>query len=272
MLTNSPGSSPIVKDPDRETFALPNDLYRKAKARVGRLLGRDARWQFRGSFGSYADAVAAVPADRLVGYDNDEVVDVSFEKMCRVELWDYPVLLWLQRLLPGNGRLIDAGGHMGTKFRAFQNYLRLPAHFEWMIYDVPAIVRAGRERAVRDGLDNVTFHDRLESLPPSEILLASGLFQYINMAPAEFLSGLEELPKHLLLNKVATRDDGTIVTLECFPSADVPYQIRDRLEFEESLFSIGYRIRDSWEIPALSRKHPDFGQSISRGYYAELGW
>lgn len=272
MLTNSPGLSPSVTDSDRGAFALPDDLYRKAKARVGRLLGRDARWQFRGSFGSYAEAVAAVPPDRLVGYDNDEVVDVGFEKMCRMELWDYPVLLWLQRVLPGNGRLIDAGGHMGTKFRAFQNYLRLPPHFRWMIYDVPAVVRAGRERAARDGLETVTFHERLEDLPPSEILLASGLFQYVNMTPAEFLSRLEELPKHLLLNKVATREGGTVVTLECFPSADVPYQVRGRAEFEESLVSIGYRIRDSWEIPAFSRKHPDFGQSISRGYYAELGW
>ena len=272
MLTNSPGLSPSVTDSDRGAFALPDDLYRKAKARVGRLLGRVARWQFRGSFGSYAEAVAAVPPDRLVGYDNDEVVDVGFEKMCRMELWDYPVLLWLQRVLPGNGRLIDAGGHMGTKFRAFQNYLRLPPHFRWMIYDVPAVVRAGRERAARDGLETVTFHDRLEDLPASEILLASGLFQYVNMTPAEFLSRLEELPKHLLLNKVATREGGTVVTLECFPSADVPYQVRDRAEFEESLVSIGYRIRDSWEIPAFSRKHPDFGQSISRGYYAELGW
>ena len=272
MLTNSPGLSPSVTDPHRGAFALPDDLYRKAKARVGRLLGRDVRWQFRGSFGSYAEAVAAVPPDRLVGYDNDEVVDVGFEKMCRMELWDYPVLLWLQRVLPGNGRLIDAGGHMGTKFRAFQNYLRLPPNFRWMIYDVPAVVRAGRERAARDGLETVTFHDRLEDLPPSEILLASGLFQYVNMTPAEFLSRLEELPKHLLLNKVATREGGTVVTLECFPSADVPYQVRDRAEFEESLVSIGYRIRDSWEIPAFSRKHPDFGQSISRGYYAELGW
>ncbi|WP_239590839.1 hypothetical protein [Vitreimonas flagellata] len=33
---------------------------------------------------------------------------------------------------------------------------------------------------------------------------------------------------------------------------------------------IGYAIIDSWDIPPLSRAHPTFGRSTSRGFYTRL--
>lgn len=223
---------------------------------------------FRGSFGSYEEAMAAVKPGLLAGYDHAEIADISFERMCQVQVWDYPVLFWLARLLPSTARLLDAGGHMGTKFRAFRPLLSLPEGFDWAVYDVPAIVRAGRVRAERDGLSGISFYERIEDAPAAEVLLCSGLLQYLDIPFAELLARMPKAPEHLVLNKVATREGPTVVTLEGFGAAEVPYQVRDRAAFVDGLAALGYDIIDSWAIPDLSRSNPAFGDSTSRGYYA----
>ena len=70
--------------------------------------------RFKGAFGSREEAVSSLPKSAPVGYDNEGVADVSYETMCRLELWDYPVLLWLQRLLSNATSVIDAGGRQRT--------------------------------------------------------------------------------------------------------------------------------------------------------------
>ncbi|WP_380058335.1 hypothetical protein ACFE33_06705 [Falsihalocynthiibacter sp. SS001] len=82
---------------------------------------------------------------RIVGYEHAEVVDVSFESMCQIAPWDYPILYWLRRLLAEDGSVLDAGGHMGTKFIAFQDYLELTG-VNWTVYDLEAVVTEGRRR------------------------------------------------------------------------------------------------------------------------------
>lgn len=241
--------------------------------RVGRFIDRqvrsDAARRFRGRFATHAEALGAVRQGALAGYDNDAVADVSYEAMCRVELWDYPVLWWLGQLVGDAPGLLDAGGHMGPKFRAFGPRLPLPEGFDWAVYDVPAIVRAGRARAMREGLCGISFHDRLEAVPPLPIVLGSGLLQYLDLTFADFMAALPVRPRHLILNKVATREGPTVVTLEQFPGAEVPYIVRDHGAFVASLAAMGYAIRDSWTIAQLSLKHATFGQSTSRGYYLE---
>lgn len=238
---------------------------------VRRRVGASAEGpQFRDAFATYAEALAAVRPGALAGYNHAEVADISFEKMCQRTLWDYPVLFWLNRLLPNSTRLVDAGGHMGTKFRAFRDVLTLPDGFDWAVYDVPEIVKAGRARAERDGLTGISFHDRVEATPPADILLASGLLQYLDMPFADFVARLARKPQHIILNKVATRDGPTIVTLEDFQTAEVPYQVRDHAAFVASLADMGYVIEDAWDIPTLSRTHPTFGASVSRGFYARV--
>jgi putative methyltransferase (TIGR04325 family) len=245
-------------------------LQRIVEAGRRRLAPQAAGPNFRGAFVSYDEALAAVRPGALAGYDHAEIADVSFEKMCQRTLWDYPIMFWLARVTPGTTSLVDAGGHMGTKFRAFAHALSLPASFEWAVYDVREIARAGRARAERDGLSGLSFYDQLEATPPTDVLLCSGLLQYIDIPFAAFLKRLPKLPQHLLLNKVATREGPTVVTLEEFGMAEVPYQVRDHAEFLQTLAALGYVIEDSWTIPTLAHSHPAFGVSTSRGFYARL--
>jgi putative methyltransferase (TIGR04325 family) len=162
---------------------------------------------------------------------------------------------------------------MGTKYRAFGNHLDLDSGIEWVVYDLPNMVRAGRQRAEGEGLSRLRFVDDLSEAPDADILLASGLLQYLDIPFDDFLRRLPALPRHLLLNKVQTREGPSVVTLENFTYAEVPYQMRNRAEFLALLDTLGYDIVDQWTIPSLShviRTDLYLGSSTSRGYYAKL--
>lgn len=239
----------------------------------GRLLALTPRApHFVGAYPDPAAALAAVPKGRLAGYDNDAVVEVAFASMCRVALWDYPVILWLDRLTRPGLRLLDAGGHMGTKHIAFAPLLDVAA-FGWTVYDLPAIVRAARARQAAGGLPaDLRFESDLAAVGGVDLLLASGLLQYLDVPFTAFLDRLPTRPGHILLNKVATRDGASVTTLEKIGAARVPYQIRARAGFEAEVAAAGYRVLDQWQIPSLSHliaTHPALGPSTSRGYVLE---
>ncbi|WP_313958406.1 methyltransferase, TIGR04325 family [Chelativorans salis] len=229
--------------------------------------------RFSGAYATYTEALAAAAGMGLAGYDHDEVAEVAFEKMCHVALWDYPVLFWLRRLSGEVGFLIDAGGHMGTKYRAFRDLLPITDDLHWVVYDLPAIVRAGRRRAEADGLTNLRFVERLEDAGATDVFLGSGLLQYLDVPLPNLLRRLPWTPRHLLLNKVALREGPTVVTLERIGKARVPYQMRNEETFLKDVQSLGYSLVDRWSIPSLSHvidTHPELGASESAGFYFKL--
>ena len=231
--------------------------------------------RFTGAYSSFDEAIAAANgAGRLAGYNHQEIAPVSFDEMCKVAPWDYPVLFWLAKLRDDTTGLLDAGGHMGTKFRAFRGLLEPPENFDWVIYELPEIAEAGRQRAKQEGLLQLQFIDDLADAPALPIFLGSGLMQYLDRPLSALLQDLPQLPPHLLLNKVAFRRGGSpVVTLERIGRAYVPYQMRDEAAFVADLQSLGYEQIDRWSIPALSHvidTHPELGASESAGFYFRL--
>jgi putative methyltransferase (TIGR04325 family) len=220
------------------------------------------------------EAIAAIPPETCVGYDNDETVAKNFELMCRVAPADGPVLTLLQRLLPEAPLILDAGGHMGTKYRAFSEPLALGERaIDWIVWDTPAAVRAGRRQAEKDGLTRLSFVNDLAEAPAADILLCSGLLQYLDIPFSALVAKLAGKPRHLILNKVATRDGPTVVMLEAIGPSEVAYQVRDRRALEREIDALGYDIVEQWELPDLSHViagNPGLGSSTSRGYYAKL--
>lgn len=86
------------------------------------------------------------------------------------------------------------------------------------------------------------------------------VLQYLDVPLPSLLDRLPERPRHLLLNKVATREGDSVLTLENFGLAEVTYRIRDRSAF------------DQWEIESLSHRipaRPDLGASRSLGFALE---
>ena len=233
---------------------------------------RGAEVRFRGAFDSHDAAMAAVRPARLAGYDHARVAPVSREFMQQLAFWDYPILYWLQRLATGETtRLVDAGGHVGVKYRAFAPYLDL-SRFDWIVYDLPALVAAGR--AGRRPEDRtLSFVDRIEDAPAADMLLASGLMPYLAEPLVDLVRRMTALPRHILLNKVVTRDGPTVVTLENFGVAEVPYHIRNVREVPDALATLGYEIAADWTIDSLAHRiqtHPELGRSTYRGYVAKL--
>jgi len=230
--------------------------------------------RFQGAFKSRESAVSAVPTHMLVGYNHEPVASVSFDKMCEIALWDYPVMFWLRRLLRESGCVLDAGGHMGTKYRAFRRHLRLEEKkIRWIIYDLPAIVNQGEKRALEEGLNKLEFIDTLSHAPGVDVMLVSGLLQYLDISFPDLVCQMRSLPQHIIVNKVALREEETIFTLENFGVALVPYQIRNRQLFLKEIDEMGYTITDEWEIPSLSHvipSHSDAGRSQSAGFYLKL--
>lgn len=76
-------------------------------------------------------------------------------------------------------------------------------------------------------------------------------------------------PDWIILNKVAVRPQGSIVTLEQIGPARVPYHIRDARAWQAELDALGYALCDSWDIPGMGHRiatHPWLLPSQSRGY------
>ncbi|MEX0285290.1 MAG: methyltransferase, TIGR04325 family [Paracoccaceae bacterium] len=238
------------------------------KTRLRMATGRKPR--FTGAFPDREAALASLPPHARQAYDQDVVVDVSRERMQRVEPWDYPVLYWMQRCL-GEGRLslLDAGGHVGTKFTAFSEHLPMN-RLDWNVWDLPAILRAGRAGQAEGTVPAaLRFVDTPAAPGPVDLLLASGLLQFFDRPLAQLIAEMAELPAWIILNKVAVRDGDTVVTLEQVGPAQIPYQIRGEADWLSELESLPYRLVDSWDNPTLRHRigtHPWLGESRSKGY------
>lgn len=229
--------------------------------------------RFSGAYESYEKAMEAAGRTALAGYDNDEVTDVSFDQMCKIAPWDYPVLFWMNKLEAELDGLVDAGGHMGTKYRAFRNHLSLEPSFRWIVYDVAAVVRAGRARAQREDCPGLEFVDDISLAADVQLFLGSGLLQYLDKPLSQLISSMGTRPRHLLLNKVALRKGPEVVTLERIGPALVPYRMRNEAAFMRNVCQLGYKLVDRWSIPSLSHvveTHPELGASESAGFYFRL--
>jgi putative methyltransferase (TIGR04325 family) len=241
-----------------------------AGARARAMTPRPPR--FTGAYDSRDAALAAIPASLRGGYDDESIADVSFPQMCERAAFDYPLIFWLSRLLPDLRHVVDAGGHLGTKYIAFSGVMDLSG-LQWTVQDLPGIVAAARKRQAAGGLPaELRFAETLKGLECPDLLLASGLMQYLDRPLAALLEDLGGRPRHILLNKVALRDGPAVFTIERIGHGRVPYQIRSRAAWQAELEALGYDLRDSWEIGELSHAiptHPWLGRSASRGYLLE---
>jgi putative methyltransferase (TIGR04325 family) len=235
--------------------ALPIDLYMK------------------GAYPTLEAALASQPRRQLVGYDHKDVVPVNSTAMMTILSWDYPVLLWLDRVIGNTPRIVDAGGHIGVKYRAWREILAIKPDFEWIVLDLPAAVEEGRARAAADGLEMLKFESDPSKLPATDLFLASGLLQYYPNDLSILLKELPHLPTHVIVNKVNVRSGPAFFTMQKIGPSRVPYQIRNRQQFEADMTGLGYEVVDQWENPTLAhliRTHPELGKSASLGYYFRL--
>lgn len=249
-LALSPGTKRLV---DRVEAAIP--LIRKwHRFEYEEHFLRVAQWErmFSGVYPSFAAAAAAIPAGRNNSYDNPESATFLGHK-ASIRASDYPVLFWLSQLLPDNPRVFDFGGYLGISYYSFEKLLRYPPQLQWLIYDVPAVVRAGEQLAQKnDGMRRLSFTTDVERAQKCPLFLAFGSLQFPELTLAETLRPLTQRPAHILLNKLPLTERKTFYTLHNMGPALAPYRIANREEFLQSMFDLNYDLVDSWE-------NPDFG-------------
>lgn len=226
---------------------------------------------FRGVFADFAAARCAIPVHACEGCDNElSVLRVAHERR-RVLPLDYPVMFWLSRLLPRCHLLFDWGGSVGISYFAFRRYLDYPCGLTWLVQDLPAAVRLGRELAETEAAPGLRFTDSLAELADADLLLAAGSLHFIE-APFAELRRLPHLPRHILLNKVPVYTLPAAVTLQNMGTAFCPNHLFNHDEFLQQFARLGYTMVDEWTTPELSCRIPFEPQrSIAAysGFYLE---
>lgn len=202
-----------------------------------------------GVFASFAEATAAAPPSRPVGYDNDVAAGLYRHLIDRVEPKDYAVAFWLQRRLRPGYRVFDFGGHVGVKFYALQTVLPLPEGVEWVTYDLPAVVAAGRRLAAERGARGLSFSESFADAAGADVFMALGSLQYVETPLARQLEPLGELPRYVIVSSAPMTDGPRYVTLQNIGASYCPYLVENRASLARGMKDLGYELVHSWENP-----------------------
>lgn len=205
-----------------------------------------------GRFNSFAEAREWLPPSREFNFRDfsNEYVD---ERSSRIYSFDYPVLFWLRKAFDeGSSSIYDIGGSVGNQYYAYSKFLTYPQSLKWIVSELPAFVKIGRELALTRNATLLSFTDNLDvSGVDFDIWIAAGAIEFIESVRLErLLEQSARRPRHLLLNKLPLYDgeDG-VSTQNIGNGSFVPHYIFNRLRFVEAIEKVGYRLVDSWSVP-----------------------
>lgn len=248
-----------------------------ARAHAAFVANRD-RNLFFGVYPSWALAAQAAAAYGAAGYDNAASAQL-YRHRVRMDVHDYPVLAWLLRsMVEGHRRVLDVGGATGIKWLAFREALAPWPDLHWCVQDVPAMVAEGRrlaaERAVAAGPgappERLAFTERLADGAGCDVLLASGVVQYLPQPLGELLADWprDALPRRIVVNTAALHPTHGYVTVNSLGTAFCPYRVQTQAELVAPLAALGYRPRDAWANPGKALElpgHPELSLSAYSG-------
>jgi putative methyltransferase (TIGR04325 family) len=224
---------------------------------------------FRGLYPNFASAEADIPKTRLQGHDHDVSALRLAHDVSNIYPFDYPILFWLQKLLPECRLLFDWGGNVGISYFAYQKFLSYPPELRWQVCDLPAVVKLGKTIATEKAARGLTFTSTLDDAKFADVLLAAGSLQFIEK-PFQALRALDALPRHILVNKLPAYDLPAAVTLHNLGSSFCSYQLFNRPAFIDQFLALGYELKDEWKSPDISCHipyHPEHCVTAYTGFY-----
>jgi putative methyltransferase (TIGR04325 family) len=258
---------------------LARQIYRRyQESKYERQFAGDCYGCFRGVYETFEEAIRAAPKTKSIGYDNPEL---AHEYQHRAELettvqsYDYPVLFWLNSIFDINEKtlsIFDFGGNVGVHFYAYEKYLKYPFNLKWLVCELPAIVKAGKELAEKRGSSDLVFTEKFEEASGKDVFLASGSVQYVEDLSLS-LSSLSEKPKHLLLNILPLYEGPKFVSLQNGGNVFYPSYVFNKADFINSINKIGYEIVDIWRdmfFPCIIPFHPEKSGPFFHGLYFKL--
>ncbi len=202
--------------------------------------------RFRGVYGSFAEAEAAIPPGALVGYDHAELAGLYRHRMEKANQSDYAVLFWLREILDARSFVFDFGGHVGVSYHGWRRYLKYPRGLRWLVHDMPAIVKVGAELAAERPSEGLEFTSDIADARGCTVFMAAGSMQYVDLSLTELLAKVGSHPKHLIVNKLPVYDGESFVTVQSTGRAFHAYRIYNRAELVTEAAALGYRVVDDW--------------------------
>ena len=234
---------------------------------------------YRGIYSSFAEALKSVPKGKKGGYSQPEINQSSSVskftaayEIGEFNSLDYPVIFWLKSALTDSQKIFDIGGNVGLAYYAYQKYLPYPQNLNWLVCEIPEIVKAGNEIAIQKNINNLHFTTDFNKGDGFDILLTCGALQYIEQSLAEIVSSFSQKPKHILTNHVPFCDNESFITLQNIVYTFCPYKIQNKFEFVSSLNHLGYELIDTWKINrnCIIPFHPDRFVEAYYGFYFRL--
>ena len=228
---------------------------------------------FAGVYPTFDAALAAIPANRPIGYDNPTAA-TFLGRTGPMLPSEYPALFWLSQLFNQQASSVfDFGGYLALGYNWYRPYNLFPEDLRWTIYDVPAVIAEGNRILAAEPDPALAFTTDLAQAANADLFFAAGSLHFEQRPLAELLQSLARLPPHLLLNKVPTTHHPTFYTLHNMGPAIAPYRIVNAEEFLASLAALGYELKDRWRNPELSAHipfHPDHSVRAFEGFYLRL--
>jgi putative methyltransferase (TIGR04325 family) len=225
---------------------------------------------YRGVYESFAAAEVAAPRSKKLGYDHPDLAQEYRQDFSRyIGYYDYPVLLWLKKILQPQSQVFDFGGNIGTHFYGYERYLTYPEALTWLVCELPEIIKAGEALAQEEQRPELRFTQNLSAADGTDIFLASGSVQYVQDLSQELIA-LHNPPQHLLINRIPLCEGATFTTLQNGGLVSYPVQVSNREGFIQSLQAIGYELVDFWRNPAEPVAvpfHPEFNSLCFSGLY-----
>ena len=234
---------------------------------------RDHTGLHSGIYGSYREALAAIPASRLAGWDHEDSSTLWLDQIDPVKLSTYPIFFWLQRLFGPGSRLVDAGGSIGLTYYGYRRYASMPAGSTWTVVEVAKICEQGIKIARREAATDLHFASDLREVTGCDILLCAGALQFMEHSLPGLMDSLPNQPTYVLLNKLPVTSQEDCWTLQNYGPAVAPHHLFNERQFLDYFVQHGYRLRDRWDVQDLDCLIPFYPQHFIRqfsGFLFEL--
>jgi putative methyltransferase (TIGR04325 family) len=211
-------------------------------------------------FSSFAEAWDAAKRVTYAGHDHPDYLEFQAGLAGALRPSDYAVLYWFKRINANPLRVLDFAGSVGNIYYSYASHLRqFTDEMEWVVFDLPNVVEAGKRFAAERGEKQLHFASSLEGLQGSFIVYVSSAFHYWEKSVAEFVASLPSQSEYIIVNRVPmTVSQPTFVTVQYKKTFAVPCMVRNRNELISEFAAQDYTLLDSWQAPELCLRMPLF--------------
>lgn len=225
-------------------------------------------------FPDLAAALKVVDRYGRPGHGSAENAHALQDFMSATRPSDYPVLFHLSRLPLEGLRVFDLGGTTGDLFYLYGRYIGFPETLRWTVHDLSPQMERGRELARQRSESRLQFSDDVDGASGHDVLLVSGSLHYFDFTLADYLAGLDQPPRHVIINRTPLVDAPTAATVQYTHGVMVACTLFNRAELVAGMQQRGYRLADSWRVLEFSiglPYDPDYWVREYSGAYFRRG-